>query len=85
MEIVTKPFVGIIDVIANLLKFLREKLRPNDKQGQAVLQQAQDMFNQALDNALIKELQKLKPDGVIDKIKEGADGLQNSLSQAISS
>lgn len=84
MDFLTQPFVGIIDILGNLLKFMREKLRPNDKQGQQMLQQAQEMFNQAMDNALIKELQKLKPNEVIDRVKESSSDLHNAMQQSIS-
>lgn len=83
-EILTKPFVGVIDMLNGLLKFLREKLRPNDKPMQDVLQQAQEMLNQAMDNAMIKEIQKFKLNEMLEKPKSNANSVPNILETALS-
>lgn len=76
-DILTKPFVGAIDMLSQLLKFVREKLRPNDKPIQDALQQAQDMLNQAMDNALNQ--QKHNTNGPIANVNSA----ENSLLSAV--
>lgn len=83
MEMITKPLIGFTDVMTNILKAIREKLQPIPKQGQDITQQAQQLLNSALDNGLLKELQKLNPEKLIEQFKQGVGDAQKVLNDNV--
>lgn len=73
LEMITKPLVGFTDGMTNILKAIREKLQPS-KQGQDVTQQAQQ---------LLKELQKLNPEKLMEQFKQGVGDAQKVLTDNV--
>lgn len=74
MNFLSKPFVGIIDLMATLLNFIRDKLQPpNDQAIKDMMQQTQDMLMGALSNP------NLKPSDLLDQIKDIVEGTKNAL------
>lgn len=63
-------------MMAGVLQFLREQLRPADKHTQEVIKQAELMISQALNN-----MQQFPQKDIMDKMKEGADSMANMFQQ----
>lgn len=71
---ITKPLIGFTDVMTNILKAIREKLQPISKPGQDMTQQAQQ---------LLKELQKLNPEKLMEQFKQGLGDAQKVLADNV--